>query len=204
MRIISNIVMHANCQVTSHPPRPEPMCPTELPGERWPQLAIDVCGPFPTGEYIVVVTDYYSRWPEAKILKTVTSANILKWLNEVFAQHGYPHVLKSDNASYFTSEEFKSTFNSWGIQLRTVTEYWPQGNGQFERFNEVIKKHVLTSQAEQKDWRATLPNLLLQYRTTPHRMTGQTPAKLLLQREMRTKIPTDERIHRQDTTRKDT
>jgi hypothetical protein len=166
------------------------MCPTELPGERWSQLAIDVCGPFPTGEYIVVVTDNYCRWPKAKILKTVTSASILKWLNKVFAQHGYPHVLKSDNASYFTSEEFKSTLNSWGIQLRTVTEYWPQANGEVERFNEVIKKHVLTSQAEQKDWLATLPNLLLQYRTTPHRMTGQTPAKLLLQREMRTKIPT--------------
>jgi hypothetical protein len=170
----SNISPRPSHLISPHP-RPEPMCPTELPGERWPQLAIDVCGPFPTGEYIVVVTDYY----------------ILQ-------------VLKSDNASYFTSEEFKSTLNSWGIQLRTVTEYWPQGNGQFERFNEVIKKHVLTSQAEQKDWRATLPNLLLQYRTTPHRMTGQTPAKLLLQREMRTKIPTDERIHRQDTTRKDT
>ena len=114
------------CQVTSHPPRPEPMCPTELPGERWSQLAIDVCGPFPTGEYIVVVTDNYSRWPEAKILKTVTSASILMWLNEVFAQHGYTHVLKSD---------IKSTLNSWGIQLRTVTEYWPQANGQAERFN---------------------------------------------------------------------
>jgi hypothetical protein len=54
---IENHIKHCHaCQVTSHPPRPEPMCPTELPGERWSQLAIDVCGPFPTGEYIVVVT----------------------------------------------------------------------------------------------------------------------------------------------------
>ena len=189
-RHIEDHIKHCHaCQVTSHPPQPEPMCPTELPGEPWSKLAIDVCGFFPTGEYMVVVTDYYSRWPEAKIMKTITSANILKWLNEVFAQHGYPHILKSDNASYFMSEEFKSTLASWGVQLQTVKEYWPQANGKVERFNEVIKKHVLTSQVDQKDWRATLPNLLFQYRTTPQRMTGETPAKLLLQREIGTKIP---------------
>ncbi|CAB4041779.1 Transposon Tf2-9 poly, partial [Paramuricea clavata] len=62
-------------------------------------------------------------------------------------------------------------------------------NGQVERFNGVIKKHVLTAQAEQKDWRESLPNLLLHYRTTPHRITGQSPAKLLMKRELRTKIP---------------
>jgi hypothetical protein len=48
---IENHIKHCHaCQVTSHPPRPEPICPTELPGERWSQLSIDVCGPFPTGE----------------------------------------------------------------------------------------------------------------------------------------------------------
>ncbi|CAB4035987.1 Transposon Tf2-6 poly, partial [Paramuricea clavata] len=129
------------CQLVAQPPRPEPMRPTELPKEPWTELAIDICGPFPTGEYIVVLTDYYSRWPEAKTLKTVTPATILKWLNSIFAQHGYPTVLKSDNASYFTSTQFKTTLQSWGVQHKTVTEYWPQANGQVERFNEVIKKH---------------------------------------------------------------
>ena len=31
--------------------------------------------------------------------------------------------------------------------------------------------------------------MLLQYRTTPHRMTGQTPTQLLFNRELKTKIP---------------
>jgi hypothetical protein len=94
------------CQLVAQPPRPEPMRPTELPKEPWTELAIDICGPFPTGECIVVLTDYYSRWPEADILKTVTSATILKWLHSIFAQHGYPKILKSNNASYFTSTQF--------------------------------------------------------------------------------------------------
>ena len=111
------------CQVTSRPERPEPVCPTELPEKPWTHLAIDVCGPFPTGESVVVLTDYYSRWPEVKILKSVTSANILAWLDEVFATHGYPHQIKSDNASYFTSHEFRSTLKTWGVELKTITEY---------------------------------------------------------------------------------
>ena len=151
------------CQLVAQPPCPEPMHPTKLPKEPWTELAIDICGPFPTGEYIVVITDYYSHWPEAKILKNVMSATILKWLNSIFAQHGYPQVLKPDNASYFTSTLFKATLQSCGVQHHTVTEYWPQANGQVERFNEVIKKHVLTAQAVKKDWRESLPNLLLHY-----------------------------------------
>ena len=47
------------CQVTGGPSRPEPVKPTELPCERWSSLAIDICGPFPSDEYVVTLIDYY-------------------------------------------------------------------------------------------------------------------------------------------------
>ena len=177
------------CQIVGKPDRPEPVQPTKLPDEPWNELAIDVCGPFPTGEYVVSLTDYYSRWPEATILRTVSSAKILEWLDNVFATHGYPKQIESDNASYFTSQEFKQTLTSWGIQLHFVTPYWPQANGQVERFNQVILKHVLTSNTIGRDWRKSLPVMLRNYRTTPHQSTGETPAMMLMNRELRTKLP---------------
>lgn len=177
------------CQLISSSPRPEPMKPTDLPEKPWTKLAIDVCGPFPTGEQVVVLTDYYSRWPEVKILQSVTSENILKWLLSVFATHGFPDEIKSDNASYFVSNEFKSTLASWGIEHKTVTEYWPQANGQVERFNQVLEKHILTARAEGKNWKLTIPVMLLNYRNTPHRMTGRTPSSMLMNREIKTKLP---------------
>ena len=100
------------CQIVGQPDPPEPVQPTKLPDEPWTDLAIDVCGPFPTGEYVVSLTDYYSRWPEATILRTVTSTNILEWLDNVFATHGYPKHIKTDNATYFTSHEFKQTLTA--------------------------------------------------------------------------------------------
>ena len=180
------------CQVTGNPSRPEPVKPTDLPKERWTALAIDVCGPFPTGEYVVTLIDYYSRWPEATIMRSVTSRNILAWLDTVFATHGYPKQIKSDNASYFKSMEFQTTLKSWGVTIKYVTEYWPQANGLVERFNKVLLKHVQTSLVEGKDWRKTLPTLLRNYRATPHRTTGETPSQLLMQRELRTKLPCQE------------
>ena len=177
------------CQIVGKPDPPEPVQPTKLPDEPWTDLAIDVCGPFPTGEYVVSLTDYYSRWPEATILRTVSSTNILEWLDNVFATHGYPKHIKTDNATYFTSHEFKQTLTAWEIQLNFVTPYWPQANGQIERFNQVILKHVLTSNTIGRDWRKSLPTMLQNYRTTPHQVTGETPAMMLMNREIRTKIP---------------
>ena len=72
------------------------------------------------------------------------------------------------------------------MKAKTVTEYWPQANGQVERFNEVLEKQVQTAVIEGKDWRKSLPTMLL---TTPHHMTAETPAKLLMHRELQTKTP---------------
>ncbi|CAB4022597.1 Transposon Tf2-9 poly [Paramuricea clavata] len=78
------------------------------------------------------------------------------------------------------------------VKHKTVTEYWPQANGQVERFNQVLEKHILTAQAEGKEWKPTIPIMLLHYRNTPHRMTGRTPSTLLMNREVKTKLPSFE------------
>ena len=109
-------------------------------------------GSFPTGEHVAVVTDYYSCWPSVKIFKTVTSTSLLNWLEAVFAEHGYPEEINTDSASYFTSAQFKETLGSWGVTAKTVTEYWPQANGQVERFNKVLEKQIQTASIEGKDW----------------------------------------------------
>ena len=123
------------------------------------------------------------------LLRSSSQSHQMNWLNALFAEHGYPEEIKMDNALYFTSAQFKETRASWGVKAKTVTEYWPQANGQVERFNEALEKHIQTAIIEGKDWRTTLPTMLLNYLTTPHRMTSETPAKLLMQRELQTKLP---------------
>ena len=60
---------------------------------------------------------------------------------------------------------------------------------QAERFNRTIEKAIRTAHVEGKDWRTGMFTLLLNYRATPHAMTGASPALLHLGREIRTKVP---------------
>ena len=43
--------------------------------------------------------------------------------------------------------------------------------------------------SEGRDWRKELQKFLLGYRSTPHTITGESPAKLLFGREIRSKLP---------------
>ena len=61
------------CQASGPDSRPEPLNMSVLPPEPWHTLNIDFCAPFPTGEYLLVVIDAYSRFPEVEIV-TSTSA----------------------------------------------------------------------------------------------------------------------------------
>ena len=103
------------CQIVGKPDPPEPVQPTKLPDEPWTDLAIDVCGP--------------------------TSTNILQWLDNVFATHGYPKHIKTDNATYFTSYEFKQTLTAWGIQLNFVTRI---GLKQMVKLRDLTKLYLNT------------------------------------------------------------
>ena len=50
-----------SCQVVSSPSIPEPLKMTKLPSRPWEHLAIDLLGPLPNGDNLLVVVDYYSR-----------------------------------------------------------------------------------------------------------------------------------------------
>ena len=72
---------------------------------------------------------------------------------------------------------------------RTSTPLWPQANGEVERQNRSLLKALRIAKAEKKNIWTEMRKFLTAYRTTPHSSTGVTPAKLLFNREIRTKIP---------------
>ena len=66
---------------------------------------------------------------------------------------------------------------------------WPQANGEVERQNRSLLKTLKIAQAEKKNLKVEMRKFLTAYRTTPHSSTGVSPAKLLFNREIRSKIP---------------
>ena len=62
-----------------------------------PWLSVAVCGPFPTGETLLILVDHYSRFTFVEIFQSATSATIISKLFKIFPVHGLPETLTSDN-----------------------------------------------------------------------------------------------------------
>ena len=177
------------CQLTSRSDPPEPIRSTKLPTGPWVDVAVDFLGPLPTGESILVVVDYYSRYYEYAVMKSTTAERTVQALAEIFARHGLPATLYSDNGPQFISETFAQYMRAMGIHHHKVTPKWPQANGEVERQNQSIEKRMRIAHAEGKSWREALLTYVAVYRATPHATTGKSPAEALFGRKIRTKMP---------------
>lgn len=177
-----------SCQLVSTPEKPEPMKLTEIPTSPWQHISADLMC-LPTGENLLVVVDYYSRYFEVDILKSTTTDKVVKSLEKIFLTHGLPVSITTDNGPQFRSSEFREYLVNQGIGHRRVTPLWPQANGEVERQNRTILKRIRIAYAEKRDWKEELDKYLIFYRTTPHSVTGVSPAELMFRRKLRTKIP---------------
>ncbi|XP_061176109.1 uncharacterized protein K02A2.6-like [Saccostrea echinata] len=176
------------CQINSAFPNPEPISPTPFPTGPWQELAIDILGPLTSGQYVLVVVDYYSRYYEIEITKDITSEKIIDILEGMFCQHGLPLQITSDNGPQFISKLFKDYLTDNCIKHRAVTPLHPSANGEVERQNRSLMKRIRIAQAESKNWKTEVRKYLFAYRTTPHNTTGVPPAELMFRRKLRTKL----------------
>ena len=177
------------CQANGPENRPDPLQMSSLPPGPWHTVHVDFCGPFPTGEYLLVIIDAYSRFPEVEIVRSTSANSTIPKLDKVFSTHGIPQVLRSDNGQPFTSEQMKEYTTENGIDHRRITPLWPQANSEAERFMKPLTKAVRSAHVEGKSWTKHLYKFLLNYRTTPHSTTGFAPAELLFNRKVRNKLP---------------
>ena len=75
------------------------------------------------------------------------------------------------------------------IDHRKITPLWPQANSEAENFMKPLTKAIRLANSEGKNWKKHLYLFLLNYRATPHCTTGFSPAELLYNRKVQTKLP---------------
>ena len=103
----------------------------------WHIVHIDYCGPFPFGECFFVAVDETSKYPEVHVTRSCSAATAITHLTQMFATHGIPEVITSDNVP-FGSEEFPAWCKQLGIRHRKITPLWSAANAQVERFNKTV------------------------------------------------------------------
>lgn len=176
----------ATCQAIQ--PDPPVTCrPWNYPDVPWYRLHADL-GTFGGATYLIVV-DGHSKWPEAIPLSArSTSAEIIKELQTLFATHGLPAVLVTDNGPQFVAKEFEEFLSSNGIRHYTSPHYHPSSNGQAERTVQTVKTMLKKITTGRGDIHRQLACHLLTYRNTTHPTTGMAPAELLMKRKLRTRL----------------
>lgn len=157
----------------------EPAMPSELPDRPWQKVATDLFEL--KGQPYLLVIDYFSRYVEVAKLTRTTSPDIVVHLKSMFARHGIPDKLLSDNGPQFSASSFAKFAEEYGFTHITTSPRYPQANGQVERAVQTVKNMLK---------KATDPyQALMAYRATPLE-SGISPAELLMGRKIRTKVPT--------------
>ena len=108
-------------------------------------------------------------------LPSITSRNIIMALRWMFGRFGYPKKIVTDNGSQLCSKAIKLFLDEKKVELETVALYTPNQNGLVERVNRVILEKL--KEEERFEWEipATLTEMLIDYRSTPHATTGISP-----------------------------
>ena len=170
------------CQIHRAAQRREPLETTPLPKGPWERIGVDTFV-FEKQNYLIV-TDYYSRYPEIIYLQDYTSSGVIMKLKCIFARWGIPLQLISDNGPQFSSLQFQTFATEYNFQHFTSSPRFPQSNGEAERFVQIAKKIL-----GQKD----VFLALMAYRSTANSTTGKSPASMMMNREIRTTLPMIER-----------
>ena len=106
--------------------------------------------------------------------------DVINHLKSIFARHGIPNEVISDNGPQYSSQLFKQFAQNYNFTHKTSSPKFPQSNGEAERAVKTIKDILLKNED---------PYLgLLAYRTTGLH-SGVSPAELSMGRKLRTTLP---------------
>ncbi|UYV74273.1 hypothetical protein LAZ67_11002773 [Cordylochernes scorpioides] len=156
----------------------EPLIPTNIPTRPWQKIGMDLFK-F-ENKWCLVVIDFYSRFPEMIQLDRLTANVVVRSCKSIFARHGIPETVVSDNGTQFgAAREFANFARQYGFTHVTSSPRFQQSNGMAEAGVKIAKLILKKNQD---------PSLgLLEYRSTPLE-NGYSPAEFLMGRKLRTTL----------------
>ena len=155
---------------------------------------MDIVGPFPESangnSYILVVSDYFTRWTEAYAIPNQEATTIAQKLtDEFFFRFSIPEQLHSDQGRNFESQVIGEVCKLLEVAKTHTTPYHPQSDGVVERFNRTLLDMLATAVRDQPFcWEDHLRRLCMAYNTSVHPTTGYTPFYLMYGRQARMPI----------------
>ena len=117
--------------------KPQPLSLSPLPTQPWQKLATGLFE-WKQSVYLLVV-DYFFHYIEIAQLRQPTTAEVVVHMKSIFACHGIPEILISDNGPQYSSREFSEFAKAYEFCHVTSSPYHPQGNWEAERVVGTVK-----------------------------------------------------------------
>nr|ABA97233.1 retrotransposon protein, putative, unclassified [Oryza sativa Japonica Group] len=132
-------------------------------------------------KFILVATDYFTKWIEAIPLKKVDSGDAIQFVQEhIIYRFGIPQTITTDQGSIFVSDEFVQFADSMGIKLLNSSPYYTQANGQAEASSKSMIKLIKRKISDYpRHWHTRLAEALWSYRMACHGSIQVPPYKLV-------------------------
>jgi transposase InsO family protein len=132
-------------------------------------------------QYILAITDYFTKWVEAIPMMIVTSKDVINFIKEhVIHRFGIPQTITTDGGSVFISEEFRKFAANVGIKLIRSSPYYAQANGQAKTSNQNLIKLIKRKIDEHpRRWHEVLLEALWAHRISCHGATKTSPYHLV-------------------------
>jgi transposase InsO family protein len=156
------------------------------PFEKW---GIDYVGPIKPAarssraQYIILATDYATKWVEAVPTARNDAKTSKKFLfKNIVTRFGCPLEIVSDRGFHFLNETIQELTRIFFIKHRKTTPYNPKANGLTERENGIMV-NILNKiiYVHKTDWDIKLQSALWAYRTAEKITTKRTPFYLVYQ-----------------------
>ena len=176
------------CQWVKVPIRRDNMPLQPMMGARaFAKWGIDFVGPInppahrTRAQYIIVATDYLTKWVEAKATPKNDACMTACFLYEnVFTRYRLPIEIVSDRETHFINKVIHYLLDEFMVIHKKSAPYHPQENGQAESTNKILctmlTKIVGTSRT---DWEMKLHSALWAYRVAFKIAIGTTPFNLV-------------------------
>ena len=84
------------CQIHTTSPVKSHLVPTPIPDQPWDSVSLDLFGPLEDQRHILVARCHLSRFPDAKIVPSTSSKQVIPALAQIYDNYGNPKIHKAD------------------------------------------------------------------------------------------------------------